>query len=310
MSILKLQPAYKDYLWGGDKLVKHYNKKFDGDCLAETWELSCHEDGLSIISEGENVGLSLKEYIELHGKKVLGSNCAIFDEFPILIKLIDAKKDLSIQVHPNNIYALDNEKQYGKSEMWYVLDAEPNSYIYYGFKNKITKHEYERRISNNTLQEVLNKYPVRKGDCIYIPSGTVHAICKGLVIAEIQQNSNVTYRVFDYGRKDINGNTRELHIKKAIDVSELEFPRINYNFGDHLLRCMYFTVDLYETQKTINVNNESFLSILIIDGEGTITNNNQIVNCKKGDSLFVTSCSGICEISENLKILCTQIGTI
>ena len=310
MSILKLKPACKDYIWGGDRLIREYHKEFDGAQLAETWELSCHKDGLSVISEGEYAGMTLSDYIGLRGRGILGSNCAIFQDFPILIKFIDADKDLSIQVHPNNLYALDHEKQYGKSEMWYVLDAEPGAHIYYGFKRHISKEEYEQRIKDNSLTEVLNIRPIKKGDCIFIPPGTVHAICRGAVIAEIQQNSNVTYRVYDYGRKDALGNERQLHVEKAVDVSHLDFPQNNYDFGGHLLRCMYFTVDLFDSERLIVADDESFISILVIDGEGTISNGSQVESCRKGDSLFIPASSGICCISRNLKVLCTRIGTI
>ncbi len=200
MPVYKLKPACKDYLWGGDRLKKEYHKEFAGERLAETWELSCHPDGPSVIAEGPEAGLTLPQYIEKHGKGVLGSNCQIFQDFPILIKFIDARDDLSIQVHPNNIDALEKEHQYGKTEMWYVLEAEEGAYLYYGFKRPLTQEEYRRRIRDNTLEEVLNAVPVQKGDMFYIPAGTVHAICKGMVIAEIQQNSNVTYRVYDHGR--------------------------------------------------------------------------------------------------------------
>lgn len=310
LSILKLQPACKDYLWGGNRLIREYNKVFDGERLAETWELSCHPDGPSLICEGDAKGRTLPDYITRHDREVLGSNCAVFQDFPILIKLIDAKNDLSIQVHPNNLYALSHEGQYGKSEMWYVLEAEPDAFIYYGFQHPITREEYKQRIENHTLTEVLNARPVQRGDCIFIPAGTVHAICKGVVIAEIQQNSNVTYRVYDYGRKDKNGQERPLHIEKAVEVSCLEPPKALPSCGDHLLRCMYFTVDLITESRRIPVTDESFLSLLVIDGEGTVTNGSQTVPCKKGDSLFLPADSGECEISGGLTALCTQIGTI
>lgn len=310
MSILKLSPACKDYLWGGDKLIKEYNKNFDGDVLAETWELSCHQDGLSTIVEGDSVGESLFDYIKNNGLKTLGSNCAIFKQFPLLIKLIDAKQKLSIQVHPNNIEALALDNQFGKNEMWNILDAKDDAYIYYGFKKTITKEEYQSRIIDNTIEEVLNKYPVKNGDCIYIPSGTVHALCEGITVAEIQENSSLTYRVYDYDRKDINGNKRQLHIDKAIKVSKLEPPKIDYNYGDHLFRNNCFTVDLIDGASVIDVNDESFTSLLVIDGQESIVNNSKEIECKKGDSLFISSGSGECNISGDMKILSTRIGTI
>lgn len=216
MTILKLKPACKDYLWGGHRLVEEYGIEYDGDILAEAWELSCHPDGPSVITNGEYAGKTLKEFIDEKGMEVLGLHCRRFREFPILTKFIDARDNLSIQVHPGNSYALKNEGQYGKTEMWYVLDAEEGAILYYGFKKEITKEEFARRIKDNTILEVLNAVEVHKGDVLFIESGTLHAIGKGLLIAEIQQNSNVTYRIYDYGRVGKDGKKRDLHIEKAL----------------------------------------------------------------------------------------------
>ncbi len=310
MAILKLKPAYKNYIWGGDRLTKEYNKTFSGIHLAETWELSCHPDGLSVIGEGPFAGITLQEYIEAKGRKILGSNCQIFQDFPILIKLIDAEDDLSIQVHPNNTDALEAEHQYGKSEMWYVLDAEPGAYIYYGLRCSISREEFRWRIENNTLTEVLNKVAVRKGDVFYIPAGMVHAICKGIVIAEIEQNSNVTYRVFDYDRIGANGIPRQLHIEQAIQVSKLEPPCMGYNFGGHLVRCAYFTVDKHVSPCCIDTDEESFSSLLVIDGAGTIECGGEEISAQKGDSFFISASSGKSMINGEVSVLCTRIGTI
>jgi len=219
MSILKLKPGCKDYLWGGSKLIREYGKEYAGDVLAETWELSCHPDGPSVIDGGEYAGWTLAEYIEKKGKAVLGSSCSRLQDFPILIKLIDAKDNLSIQVHPDNQYALENEGQYGKTEMWYVLDAGEDAFLYYGFDKEISLEEFSGRIQEDTLTEVLHAVPVQKGDVLFIEAGTIHAIGKDILIAEIQQNSNVTYRVYDYGRTGKDGKKRELHIEKALAVT-------------------------------------------------------------------------------------------
>lgn len=310
MAILKLRPTCKDYIWGGDRLIKEFNKEFDGERLAETWELSCHPDGPSYIAEGKDAGLTLPQYIEKYGRRILGANCQIFQEFPIIAKFIDARDDLSIQVHPNNMDAMEKENQYGKSEMWYILNAEPGAYLYYGFTHPISKEEYRRRIQENTLEEVLNAVPVKKGDLFYIPAGTVHAICKGIVIAEIQQNSNVTYRVYDHGRVGPDGKPRHLHIDQAIEVSKLELPCGHYNFGSHLVRCAYFTVDCYNAPCQIDTDEESFTSVLVLDGAGTISCGDEVIRCRKGDSLFITASSGKSYLSGNLQVLSTRIGTI
>ena len=191
-----------------------YGKKCDFDKVAESWELSCHKDGNSVIDSGEYKGLTLSEYVEKAGKAVLGTDCEKFENFPILIKLIDAKDNLSVQVHPDNEYALRVEGEYGKTEMWYVVDCDPGASLLYGFTHEISKEEFRQRIENNTLLEVTNRVEVHPGDVFFIESRTLHAIGKGILIAEIQQNSNTTYRVYDYGRVGADGKPRQLHIEK------------------------------------------------------------------------------------------------
>ena len=276
MEILKLLPACKDYLWGGNKLKTVFNKSCDTEILAETWELSCHKDGNSIIDNGEYKGKTIAEYIEIVGKQALGTNCDRFEEFPILIKFIDSNQPLSVQVHPDDRYALEHEGQYGKTEMWYVIDCEEDAFLYYGFKNPISKEEFENHINNGTLEEVLNKVKVKKGDVFFIESKTIHAIGSGITIAEIQQNSNVTYRVFDYNRVGADGKKRELHIDKAKDVTNLDFTGKAYSFDHHIASCDIFEVDKLERVSEKNVqcaDEKSFHSIIILEGNGTITYN-------------------------------------
>ena len=182
MAMLKLKPACKDYLWGGQKLRTDFGFDSPLDPLAEAWVLSCHPDGPSTIVGGPHDGQTLADYIAGQGREVLGTDCQKFEDFPILTKFIDAKGNLSIQVHPSNEYALEHEHQYGKTEMWYILDCEPGAFLYYGFDHEISHEEFERRIQDNTLTEVLNAAPVHKGDCFFIPAGTLHAICQGIEI--------------------------------------------------------------------------------------------------------------------------------
>lgn len=315
MGILKLKPACKDYLWGGHRLVEEYNKEYEGDVLAETWELSCHPDGPSVIMNGDYAGKTLKEYIESEGKKVLGKNCRRFRDFPILTKFIDAKQNLSIQVHPDNKYALKNEGQYGKTEMWYVVDAKEDAFLYYGFEKEISKEEFAERIQNDTLLEVLHAVPVQKGDVLFIEAGTIHAIGENILIAEIQQNSNVTYRVYDYGRIGKDGKKRELHIEKALDVTN-RVPLVKgQNCYPHVADCDYFTVDKLNldgnVQKTAEgfVSEDSFVSILILDGEGTVTDENgeEQVAYRKGDSLFLPAGSGRYKVEGSCDALVTTV---
>lgn len=312
MSVLKLKPSCKDYLWGGHRLVEEYGKEYDGEILAETWELSCHPDGPSTIVNGAYAGKTLEEYIEAERKEVLGTNCRRFRDFPILTKFIDAKQDLSIQVHPDNRYALKNEGQYGKTEMWYVVDAGKEAFLYYGFKKEVSKEEFARRIREDTLLEVLNAVPVQKGDVLFIESGTIHAIGKDILIAEIQQNSNVTYRVYDYGRVGKDGKKRDLHIEKAIAVTN-RVPLIKSRSSyPHVADCDYFTVDKLNLDGRMmcrvegTVSEESFVSILILDGEGVVSCGNK-VSYQKGDSLFLPAGSGAYVIEGSCDALITTI---
>lgn len=313
MALLKLTPSYKDYLWGGRRLAEEYNKKYEGEILAESWELSCHPDGPSTISNGTYAGKTLQEYINIEGKEVLGENCRRFRDFPILSKFIDAKDNLSIQVHPDNRYALKNEGQYGKTEMWYVMDAGENAYLYYGFKQEISKEEFAKRIEEDTLLEVLNAVQVQKGDVLFIESGTIHAIGKDILIAEIQQNSNVTYRVYDYGRIGKDGKKRDLHIEKALAVTN-RVPIIKSKRSyPHVADCDYFTVDKLNLDGQMmkrmegNVTEKSFVSILFLDGKGKISCQDEVVEYEKGDSIFISAGSGGYQIEGSCDALITTI---
>lgn len=313
MSILKLKPSCKDYLWGGHRLVEEYGKEYDGDVLAETWELSCHPDGPSMITNGKYAGKTLRQYIEEEGKEVLGTHCRRFRDFPILTKFIDARDNLSIQVHPDNRYALKNEGQYGKTEMWYVIDAGEDAFLYYGFKKEISKEEFSRRIQEDTLLEVLNAVPVQKGDVLFIESGTIHAIGKDILIAEIQQNSNVTYRVYDYGRLGKDGKKRDLHIEKALAVTNRVPIVRDKSSYPHVADCDYFTVDKLNLDGEVmnkmegKVSDASFASILMLDGAGTISNQGETLEFKKGDSFFVSAGSGNYQIEGSCDALITTI---
>lgn len=197
MYPLILKAPLKDYIWGGTKLKDEYGFKSELERVAEAWVVSCHEDGKCEVINGEMAGKTLNEVLDIWGKDALGDICDGFDSFPILVKLIDAKDRLSVQVHPSDEYARKNEGDNGKTEMWYVVDCDEGAKLLYGFNRSITKDEFSRKISDNTLDEVLNYVNVHKGDIFFIKSGTVHAIGKGILIAEIQENSNVTYRVSD-----------------------------------------------------------------------------------------------------------------
>lgn len=317
---VKLSAVFKDYLWGGTKLKTEFGKRSDLETVAESWELSTHKDGQSMIASGEDSGLSLSEYIDRYGRELLGTNAERFDYFPILIKLIDAKENLSIQVHPGDEYALRNEGEYGKTELWYVLEAEKGSSIFYGFSREVTKEEYAERIKDNTILDVLNKVQVKKGDVFFINSGTVHSIGKGIVICEIQQNSNTIYRVYDYDRRDKDGNARELHVEKAIEVSTLKpvpdnekkvYPAKDIDGGtvQRLAECSYFTVDKYDCMERIDIpiSLSSFKSILVIEGSGTLSVQDTDIEFDKGDSVFVPAEESVIKIVGGCSVIVSYV---
>ncbi|MDR0987675.1 MAG: class I mannose-6-phosphate isomerase [Ruminococcus sp.] len=310
---LLMEPVLKDYIWGGNRLSEVFGKKSDLEKVAESWEVSTQNGNQSRIANGEYEGMPLDEYIALNREKILGKNCAQMTEFPVLIKLIDAKDNLSVQVHPNDEYVENGQS--GKTEMWYVVDAEPDASIILGFSREITKDEFIRRIKNNTLLEVLNKIPVKKGDVFYVKAGTLHAIGKGILIAEIQQNSDITYRVFDYGRTDKNGNPRELHINDALEVTkrtppEDDYKSLNLTCGDGetlLVKNRYFCVYKCVDTKTINVTDESFCVLLFIDGDGELLYEGKQLKVRRGDSVFIPAGFGKINLEGNFTALKTTI---
>ena len=319
MRIEKLSPAFQDYLWGGTKLRDVYGKNCDFDKVAESWELSTHPAGESKIAEGEFQGLTLSEYIAKMGKSVLGTNCEAFESFPVLIKFIDAKDALSIQVHPSDEYALRVEKEYGKTEMWYVMDCEPGAFLYFGVNREITKEEFRGRIENNTVLEVLNRVDVHPGDVFFIESGTVHAIGAGILICEIQQNSNCTYRVYDYDRRGQDGKPRELHIEKALEVSRLTpsdtadkqgtVEAIPGGTKRRLASCKYFTTEKLEVsgEMTLFSGEESFLSLIVLTGKADIAGQENTVNAKAGDSIFIPAGAGQVTVTGDCQVILTTV---
>ena len=309
MPILKLAPACKDYLWGGTGLISGYHKRFDGARLAETWELSCHADGLSVIDGGSFAGMTLRDYLAAH-PEAAGENGGCADDFPVLIKLIDAAQDLSIQVHPDDAYARAHGGQRGKTEMWYVLEAAPGAHLYCGFSREISKDELRQRIADGTLPEVLRSVPAKRGDVVYVPAGTIHALCGGVIVAEVQQSSNITYRVCDNGRVGTDGKPRTLHIPQALDVTRLSPGVPQPDFGGHLARCESFTVDLLSAPSSVSCGAESFISLLALDGAGAVSCGGECVEVRKGGSLFLPARSGEVRLTGTLRMLCTRAGCL
>ncbi len=310
MPVFKLKPACRETIWGGQRLREEYGMVSEGANIAEAWVLSCHPSAPSVITDGPFAGQTLAQYLAQAGPAALGSCGMLFEPFPLLIKLIDAEKPLSIQVHPSNVYAMQHERQYGKTEMWYILDAEPGAFLYYGFRQKLEEGELARRIRDNTLTEALNAVPVSKGDCFFIPAGTVHAIGAGILLAEVQQSSDVTYRVYDYGRRGADGRPRELQVEKAEAVADTCPPRTGYDFGGHLVRCEYFTVDVMPGDFAGVCDGDSFISLLVLEGGGSLTLGAQTVPLNKGVRLIMTAGSGEYRVTGGGQLLRTAIGTI
>lgn len=291
---VKLDPVIKDYIWGGNKLKKEFGICCSGAC-AEAWMCSFNKNGETDTIDGKPISA-------VFDKDTWGMSCECFDRFPVLVKLIDANDNLSIQVHPDDEYANAVEYNWGKTEMWYVVDCEENAGIYVGFNKSVTNEQCREAIINNTLTDLLNFIKVKPGDSFFIPAGTVHAIGKGCLIAEIQENSDITYRLSDYGRIDKDGLPRELHIEKALDVAS--FDKFSfYKFDDCLAKCKYFTVELNESAFVCNTEN-TYNIYLFISGSGTI--NKQVV--KKGDCFFVP-CKTNVDINGELKFLRIYTGT-
>ena len=303
MEIVKLYPECKDNIWGGTQLREKYGKATDKEIVAESWELSYHKDGPTKTADGKTLQEVLTE-------EQLGKNCKGFPFFPMLVKLIDAKQDLSVQVHPSDEYALKNENSFGKTEMWYIVEADEGAGIYLGFKKDTTQEEYENAIKNHTLTDLLNFFEVKAGECYFIPSGTIHAIGAGCLICEIQQNSNLTYRVYDYGRKDKNGNERELHVEKALKVTNLskyEYApmQIKTAQGDLLGLSRYFTTTLVDVagEKVLKKDNGSFKCVTCVGGNGAI--NGEKVGL--GDSYLITAGTGEVVLTGNMRLVMAEV---
>lgn len=295
---MKLKPVLKSYIWGGEKLAAKYGK--DGGSVAESWEVAANASGSSVISGGEYDGMPLVDFLAAH-PEALGAEASKFEFFPVLVKLIDAASDLSVQVHPDDAYALANEGQYGKTEMWYVVECEPGAGMYCGFKRKVMKEELAEALNNGTITELLNFIEVKKGDCLFIKSGTVHAICGGVLVYEIQQNSTLTYRLYDYGRVGADGKPRELHIAKALEVADTsavcrpgEGVKQLSDGVELLGACPYFTAVAYDTSRctSTEVTDRSFSAFTCVDGECSVTAAGNACTLRRGDTCFVPAGAG------------------
>lgn len=310
-----LRPAEKDYLWGGTRLKEEYGKQTELVPLAETWECSTHPDGPSVVASGAFAGWTLSEVLRVH-PEFLGAKLRTKGELPILVKLIDAAQELSIQVHPDDTYAMAHEGQNGKTEFWYVLDAQPGASLVCGFAHAVTREQLRQAVRTGQLDKHLQRVPVHRGDVFYIPAGTIHALGAGIIVAEIQESSNVTYRVYDYDRVDRHGRRRELHFDKAVDVLDMrpgadvrQRPRVVRYFPgcsrETLCRCGYFEAERIQVSMrcTLPQMDASFRVLLCVEGCGSVETRTGAVPFEKGTCVFLPAPLGEAQIKGTMTVL-------
>lgn len=315
MEILFFEPVYKDYIWGGTRLKEYFGKNISTKTAAESWEISTNEDGLSKIKNKNMHGITLKDLFDDTEKRIdiFGTKTKNMSKFPLLIKFIDANTNLSVQVHPNDDYAKKYENDTGKTEMWHIIDCNSDAKIICGMKENVKKEDVEKIIRNNQIKENLNYVDIKKGDTIYIPAGTIHAILGNTLLCEIQQNSNLTYRVYDWDRVGKDGKPRQLHIDKAIRVINVQSnPSIKHDTEEECVKIMeseFFTVEKINVNGTYcdNSSKGSFYAMNVIDGDGVIEDKTGQYEVKKGDSFLIPSNLGEYKIVGNLKILKSYI---
>lgn len=317
-GIFLLEPALKETIWGGNKLREKYGKSSKLANIAESWECSVHPQGLSKVASGKYKGMYLRDVLSEH-PEYLGNKIKSVDDFPFLIKFIDAREKLSVQVHPDDEYAEKYENgALGKTEMWYVVEAEKNAELVYGFYDDITKYQLAEGAKNGDIEKYLNRVRTHPGDVFFIPAGTVHGIGAGNLIVEVQENSDLTYRLYDYNRIGKDGNKRKLHTEKALDVVNYKKSAnikksmriLKYKYGiayESLCRCQYFSVEriVINTKENIrlNFNNNSFNILICIDGLGKLLDNGKVLDIKQGYSIFLYSNIEYVAIMGNCKIL-------
>ncbi|WP_299528471.1 type I phosphomannose isomerase catalytic subunit [Ulvibacterium sp.] len=308
---LKFEPILKERLWGGTRLKKVLEKSIPNDITGESWELSGVSGDVSKVAQGKLAGISLQQLMDKHPVELLGES--VFErfgkEFPILIKFIDAQQDLSIQLHPNDDLAKKRHNSFGKTEMWYVMDAEKDASLIVGFNRNVTKEEYMGSLENNTLLELLNYEKVSEGDTFFINTGKIHAIGAGVLLAEIQQTSDITYRVFDFNRKDKNGNLRELHTDLALDAIDYEkrddfkvvYPTAKDTINP-MVDCPYFKTNFINLSKNMEEDlslRDSFTIYMCVDGSVDIENEFGSTLVKKGETVLIAANSNFVSLRTN-----------
>ncbi len=322
---IKFKPVYKEYIWGGRNLEKFKGNLPKGN-IAESWEISTHKDGMSIVMNGELEGKTLHEIVQQYGHEFVGNELpkSAIDKFPLLIKLIDANDKLSVQVHPHDEYALVNEKENGKNEMWYIVEAKPGAQIIYDVKPNITKEDFEKAVKEGQIAKCLKHVKVSKGDFINIPAGVIHAIGDGIIIAEIQQSSNTTYRLYDYDRVDVEGKKRPLHIEKALDVINFDSHKRKENIEGikiDLTENSYkiiksanenFVVEIYEIDGNVceNTYKGKFHIYVLVDGAGKIKYRNDSIYIRAGESVLIPAGLESYELEGTFRALKTYVPDI
>ena len=316
MYIFKFKPVLKDYIWGGKRLINEFHMESNGETAAEAWVLSSHKDGPATIVNGEFKGQTFDNVLT---KEMMGTNCDKFGHFPILTKIIDSGDNLSLQVHPSDETADKSKGEEAKTESWYIADCEDGAELIYGFKEDITPEEFIESVNNGTFIDKVNKVKVKKGECYHITAGTLHAICKGILLVEVQQNSNTTFRVYDYDRVGKDGKKRELHVERALQVLNYKKQQIITSPKEEektetfvrrpLSQCEFY--DFCELKNdgetTLFADEKSFVSYVLIEGEGTISCDEGEVELIKGDSVFVPAGLGEYKLSGKMTLLETRV---
>lgn len=320
MKPLKFNALLKSTLWGGDKIIPFKNLDIQQENVGESWEISGVKDNETIVADGPYAGKKLNELVEeLKGKLVGEDNYQRFgNEFPLLIKFIDARQDLSIQVHPTDEIAKMQGKERGKTEMWYLMDSDKDATLLCGLKKKITPEEYAQMVENDTIVDAIDRYEVKEGDCFFLPAGRIHAIGTGCFLAEIQQTSDVTYRIYDFKRKDKDGNYRQLHTKEAAECINYNVEsnyRTDYtpvkNQGVSLVQCPYFNTAVYDLDEPMTIDYselDSFVILIGLKGNATITDNEgNIFTLQAGESVLVPATTETLKVDGNIKFLETYV---
>ena len=310
---LQFEPILKERIWGGTKLKTQLNKPIISNITGESWEISTIENDVSVVANGTFRGKSLNELINEFPEAILGSNvyAKFGKQFPLLFKYLDAQEDLSIQVHPNDQLAKKRHNSFGKTEMWYVMQADVDARLIVGFKKKSSPEDYIQNLNKKTLLNILDTKKVKKGDVFMLDTGTIHAIGAGTVIAEIQQTSDITYRVYDFDRVDANGNTRELHIDLALEALNYEkieaqrFYSKTLNISNEVVNCTYFTTNFIPLtgNSEIHKNQDSFTVYMCVDGDFQLTVDDEDYTYKRGDTVLIPAALTDFQLSGKASIL-------